>query len=413
MTVWQYTAFDAHSCASRSGELSAETDADARAQLRRAGLQVVRLRAMRMRRRDEPASSGVATAVRDVLARHTRRRRLDQRAEFFDGLSTLMASGVPLLEALETLGQAGGRQQRASRTMLAGLRESVRSGDTLAGAMRQHPGWFGPTEIAMVDAGQAGGHLSDVLARLAEEQASSSALYAKLVGTLMYPAVVTCVGIGVMVFLSVRTLPELTTILIDAEVPVPGITSVVMSIGQWISSWWWLVVLVGLAACGVVLFFPAVLVRCGVQWTFPRPLVLRRLAVGRFSMQLAELLRSGVPAVDGLRVLGPTTGARPLRDLIAGAARRIEEGETLSDVFDNPRWFDAEYRQLIGVGEASGELPALLDRIGGRYERTVQRQIERLAGILEPVTILALAAGVGVVVMAAVLPLLRMQEIVA
>ncbi|MEM7227816.1 MAG: type II secretion system F family protein [Planctomycetota bacterium] len=413
MTVWQYVAVESKSRTQRDGQLTASSSSEARTQLRRAGLQIVRLREVRAKsQRSSKYANSYVDELHKFIAQHHRRRRHQVRADFFDGLSTLLSSGVPLLQAIETLADANDHSARSYRRMLETLREELRGGQSLSESMARHDDWFEPTEVAMIAAGQQGGHLDRVLARLATQQARSSALYAKLIGTLMYPAVITVVAIGVMVFMSLRTLPELAGLLIDADVPVPGLTQIVMSLGQGLASFWWVGVMLTGLVFATIPIIRLMSVRLGVSIQVPRPRLMRRLAVARFSMQMSELLRSGITMVDALRILAPTTACAPLRTALTSACDDLQAGIAVDEVFAADRWFDAEYRQLISVGEASGELPELLDRLGQRYERSAQRSIERLASVLEPATILVLASGVGVVVMAAVLPLLRMQEIV-
>jgi type II secretory pathway component PulF len=137
---------------------------------------------------------------------------------------------------------------------------------------------------------------------------------------------------------------------------------------------------------------------------------MRRVAVARISCQLAELIRSGVPLVEAMRVVAPTASGS-IRQSLHLAADRIERGEDIASSLDDPLYFDGEFRRLVEVGERTGELGELLDRIGARYERQSNRLIDRLATLLEPCVILVLAVLIGLVVMAAILPILRLQEI--
>ena len=135
------------------------------------------------------------------------------------------------------------------------------------------------------------------------------------------------------------------------------------------------------------------------------------MRVGAMAQSLAELVRTGVPLVESLRVLAPTTGSAALRDVLLRAADRLERGATVAESFEAPAWFDEEFSRLLEIGQATGELAPLLDRIGQRYERSAARAIDRLAQLLEPAAILLLAALVGTVALAAVLPLFQLQEI--
>lgn len=424
MSLWRYQAVAMRGGGSagalQRGELAGQSAAEVRAALRRIGLQVVELRPARVRgkvRSGDPASihARARTTLLDTLHRHLRKRRRHQRAELYDSLATMVASGIPLLEAADSLLRTIGSRRSALRSMMADVRESLRSGESLASAMRGHPGWFDGCEVAMVEAAQHGGTLPEVLRGLAEDHERSGELAQKLASALAYPIIVAIVGLGVVVFLSRKTLPTLAGILTDAHIEVPALTRAVAGFGRVLSGNW---VLFGLAAAGAlaaIAIGPATALRAGIKspgWVRRfSPAVLRRMALGRLCLRLARLLGSGVPMVEALRVLAPTVPGAALTRRILEGADRVERGEDLSAALDDEHWFDAQFRRLLEVGQASGELEVLLTRLGERYERQARRLIDRLAALLEPCVILALAFLVGLVVMAAVLPLLRLQEI--
>ena len=421
MGVWRYKAVPIEAAAAggpqsllaaigdsvRVGELSGDTPADVRAALRRAGLQVVELRPLRTRRVELPALGWIN--------RHLRARRREVKSDHFDSLSTMLESGLPLSESLGALIESS---RRSARSMLVQVRESVRAGHDLASAMAEHAGWFDPVELALVRAGQHAGDLAGVLRTLADRHARSGELTQKLIGALAYPALVACVGIGVVIFLSTKTLPDLAQILNGAGIETPRLTAIVMGVGQVLATFglWLLLggvlVVIGLMATSSTLagrgIRPPAWARRGV------PVVARRIAVARLAAGLSDLLRAGVPAVESLRVLAPTVGgfgSSGLRAQLTEAAARLERGDEIAEALDDPHWFDAEFRRLVSVGESAGELERMLARIGDRYERRSRVLIDRLAGLLEPTVILALAALIGTVVVAAVLPLLRLQEV--
>jgi type II secretory pathway component PulF len=389
----------------RTGELSGETAADVRAALRRARLQVLDLRPLRPKHL--PALTWID--------RHLRARRREVKSDLFDSLSTMLDSGLPLTESLDALIESS---RGRPRSMLVQVREGVRSGRELAEAMADHASWFDPVELALVRAGQHAGDLAGVLRTLADRHARSGELSQKLIGALAYPALVACVGIGVVVFLSTKTLPDLVQILDGAGVQTPRLTAIVMSVGQTLASIGiWLLLGAVILIVALLSIAPA-LARRGYRlprWTRRCiPLVARRLAVARLSSGLSDLLRAGVPAVESLRVLSPTIGglgAGDLRAELLRAADRLERGEEFATALDDPLWFDAEFRRLLAVGENAGELEGMLTRIGERYERRSRVLIDRLASLLEPAVILSLAVVIGIVVIAAVLPLLRLQEV--
>ena len=445
MHVWKYQAIDLRDPTrpvERRGEVAGETAPEVRAALRAVGLQVLRLEAdgaararparaaaagggergagigERAQAAGTAADADRAAAGDAATTRWLRGRRVEARADLFDGLATLLGSGVPLLEAFDTLIAANAGMPRALRRTLVAMREALRSGRSLSEAMRAHPSWFDAAEVAIVEAAQVAGTLPESLRAVAERQGRSARLGQRLVSALAYPSVVACIGVGVAVFLATRTLPQLASILQSARLEVPALTRFVMDLGGFVATWWWVIaaavgaVLVALAvAAPVVLRQGSVAARARIDRLLP--LAVRRLAVSRALLGIAELVRSGVPLVDALRVAAPVHRglSRGLSVALSDAARRIEQGSSVAEALDEPAWFDAELRRLVSVGETGGELDAVLVRIGERYERQVARMVERLAALLEPAVIVVLAFFIGTVVMAAVLPLIRLQEV--
>ncbi len=434
MTVYRYKAVPLQPSAEPSGplagELAAESPAALRASLRRAGLQVIEAKPARRKAVVPDRARNVLAPFSRALQRHSRSRRVRAKAELYDSLATMLQAGLPIVDAVTTL--LGGRTNRATGTMLIELREAMREGAALDEAMEHHPWWFEPAEVAMVSAARASGELPSVLETLAQRQERAGALAAKLASALTYPAGVSVVGIGVVIFLSVKTLPDLTSILIDAGVEPPRLTLAVMAIGQ------------GLLRHGVLLAAGAILAtvgalvllgrlgRAGLLPLWTRRIVpgfVRRLALARAWSGVAELVRTGVPVVDALRLTSPTTptptsptsstpSAAADRDGSLGsalqqAATSIERGGSLSESLPDPVWFDDECRRLISIGESSGELPEILSKLAERSHRSAARSIDRLASLLEPAVILMLATLIGIVVMSAVLPILKLQEIIA
>jgi len=419
MPVWRYKAIALEGGGTvHRGEQAGDSAAEVRAALRRAGLQVIFLRPL-----DSPSSaaswwSRIAGPVRVAVAHHLRARRRERVADLLDGLATMLASGLPMLEAIDSI--EGARSRRSAlRAMLVQVREGLRGGETLAGVLERQGGWFDRVDVAMIRAGEHSGELPGVLRTLASRHAHSGELTQRLIGALAYPAIVACVGVGVVIFLSTRTLPDLVGILDDANIATPRLTSLVMTLGQIIAKYGLLAIPLVAVASGVGLFSTYLVHErgCRLFRTLERctPETMRRMALARAVYGLAELLRVGVPAVEALRLVGPTVAGPAsdgLRRAFDSAAKRIEHGDSFAAALDDPRHFDAEFRRLVAIGEASGALDELLRRIAERYERRARRLIDRSASLLEPAVILLLAVLVGVVVMAAVLPLLRLQEVI-
>ena len=416
--IWRYSALGDGGVV--RGEHQGDSPAAVRSALHAAGLRVLDLKPVRPRRAAPDSSRGASAAVRGFVERRLRARRGGTKAEFLDGLATMLEAGVPLVDAVSSMGEDStgrSRADRASTRVLRDLAAELRDGQSLGDAMRSSPSWFDDAEAAMVDAGQVSGEIAAVIRTIAERHTRSGELGNKLAAALAYPTIVAIVGVGVVVFLSTKTLPELASVLVESGQPVPGLTKAVMATGQGMlagAPW----ILLGSALCLAAAIAGSIGVRrSGLR--LPRwparftPRVFRRAAVAEFFLGFAELLRAGVPAVDALRVIAPATSGVFTRDLarfVDRAADRLEHGDPVEEVLSDPAWFAPEVHRLIRIGQQSGELEAVLERLGQRYRRSTRRLIDRFAALLEPAVVLVLAIGVGIVVMAAVLPLVRLQE---
>lgn len=424
MTAWKYRATSSAGEV-RSGVLQAESASEARAQLRREGLRLLDLRPKREPRSREAEygntreRSRTLASLREVGQSYARSRRAAVRAEFYDALATMLDAGLPLTDALSTLAESaddGGR--RAQRVLIRNLARSVTEGEALFDAMSAAPGWFGPAEIAIVEAGQHRGELAAALRVLGERQARSNELAGKLAGVLAYPALVSLVGLAVVIFLSQGPLPRLVEVLTDAGIEPPTLTRSVIAMGSTLTVWWPIALIMIFVSALTPLLLARSMARAGRSW----PAIVRRLvpgalragALARVAGELSAMGRCGVPLVEALRASsaacgGPITASlgRALED----AAARVERGDALANSLEDRLWFTAEFRRLVAAAEAAGELEDMLDRLAEREGRRASRLIDRLAALAEPAVILVIASVVGIVVMAAALPLVRLREV--
>ncbi|MCW5769561.1 MAG: type II secretion system F family protein [Phycisphaeraceae bacterium] len=412
MTVWRYEAIplDRSSGATVSGVMPAAARSDARAALRRVGLQALVIEPLGDKglagalRRGLRWAHGSATGV--AMARVARARRTAARAELADSIATMLDAGMTLAEALETAGRA--TRDRSMRVMLVAMGQEIASGGGLGNAMRAHEMWFDEAEHALIEAGHTSGELARAWRTIGERLERRAQTIGRLVGVAAYPALVACVSVVVVGFLGTRTLPELVKILDDAGVATPRLTMWVMMVGGFVAKWGWLA---AIAMCVV-----GVIVGRGVAARWPgtvarlRPRVIVALKVARASRTVADLLEAGVPLADALRVAAPSSG-RSLGAALRAAATGIQRGEDLASAFRDARWFDAEAKRVLALAQATGDLAPALARMADRWERRAQRAIDGLARAAEPVLILSLAAVVGILVMAAVLPLIKLQEV--
>ncbi|MEM9066806.1 MAG: type II secretion system F family protein [Planctomycetota bacterium] len=397
-----------------SGTLQAKSAADLRSALHRQGLQVVRFRPVRFGA-VQTAKAGLFPrllgAVSTASTEHKRSRRREARAELIEGLQALLSSGLTLEASLEELAT-----ERATRSLVGDLLRGVRSGERFSVAAESRPDWFDYADIAMLRAAEQAGELQAVLETLAARQRRSGQLMSTVLGVLAYPAVVVSLGLGALVFMSRRTLPDLVTILADADVPTPALTRWVITTGEMLSSP--LTLILGLILLGGIVLGITVMIssRIGIE-AMKRcaPRLVRDTTVGRAMRSMAELIRAGLSVTEALRTTAPTLG--PLSGRVVGmglnaAAERIENGASLADALEAQPWLGGATARLVRLGESTGELDDMAERLADRLERRAGRSVDRLVRLLEPIVILVLAVAVGIVVMAAVLPLVRLQEII-
>ena len=413
MTRFRYRARFGGNGRHQTGELTAESPAAARSLLRQAELVVLDIKPVK-----ERESSGGAPFGR-VIDRWLCRRRAAQKTELLESLATLIESGIPVKSAIEIAGR-GRRVPRGVARLARCLADSLSDGGSLYDACGSQPGWFDRLEIAVIGVAQQSGELSQAMRRLTDRQSRSSELRNKIIAALTYPVLIGIVTLLVVVLLSTKTLPPIVEMLIASDIDVPRLTGALVTIGRALSS------LAGVAAAGALgLLVLAILMlvqarsvgRTAPAWYVKLlPAVCQRLPISALARDLADLIASGVPLAQAIEILGPTLrgpGTSHLRASLEMARETMAEGVSLEEAFDDDLWFDAEFRRLLAVGQESGELPVMLRRLAERYEQRSRRAIDRLAALLEPAAILVMSAVVGTVVLAAVLPLIRMQELIS
>ncbi|MFG0252636.1 MAG: type II secretion system F family protein [Phycisphaerales bacterium JB038] len=392
------------------GEISAETAEDARALLRQVGLTVLGIKAV-----TSEAGSGF---LADLRARRQRSRRTSRKSELLDSLAVLLDAGIPLAESLTVLAGSAREHRSAEHRLLVGVRDAVRSGVSFADSLTSQPRWFDGAEVAMIRSGEHSGELSTVLHLLSDRHRRHDELTGKLVAALTYPSIVMLAGVGVVLFLSTQTLPNLVEVLRGGGIAPPTLTLGVIWLGTVILRSWWLPLVI--ATAGLLLSQIAKR-RAATQddlrsarLTRWLPSTARSLVLARTMEGLAELTRAGVPLVESLRVLAPTLsgpGSSHMRAVLNCTVTKLEHGASFASALADHNWIDSECHKLLAVGEESGEMESALTRLADRYQRRARRQIERLLAVLEPTVILTLAVLVGLVVMAAVLPMLRLQQL--
>jgi general secretion pathway protein F len=334
---------------------------------------------------------------------------------FTQQLSTLIDAGIPLDRALTILADLS--VSARLRQIVQDVAQSVRTGSTLADSLsRHHPRPFSRLYINTVRAGEKGGVLEAALRRLAEHLEQTREMRDALVSAMVYPILLITVGIGAVIFLMTFVLPRFAVIFADLGQGLPLPTRVLLGISQGLVDYWWLL---GLAAIGMVLVWQLVARSEAGRLVVDRWLLglvvvgdlARKIEVGRFARTLGTLLRSGVPLLAALGVAREVAANR----VIALALGAIQEGAKRGDGLARPMAetgaFPALAIHMVRVGEETGRIEDMLDRVATTYETEIRAAVRRFIALLEPVIILGLGLVVLAIVLSILLAILSINEL--
>jgi len=337
-----------------------------------------------------------------------------QRAVFYHELSALLGAGIPMVRALEMLLRSPDLGDGA--VLLAGVRDAVREGRSLAASLAEASESFTPFERAIIQVAERSGAVDLMLERLATFLEEQEGLRERVQGALIYPAIVVTVGICVAILMLGLLLPRAGAIFPDQQADMPALTVFMMGLGSFLMRWGLLVVaLVAIAAVALRrrIRRDEEFRRSLNRRVFGIPLVGRGygILVGlRFSRTLSILLQGGVSAVEALELAGEATGSSWMREIAATEAESVRHGSSLSDAVSRMPPLADTLPGWIQVGEASGGLARLLESAGERYQVRWDRYISRALSFLEPVLILAIGSFVLLITLAVLLPVLSLTQ---
>ena len=328
---------------------------------------------------------------------------------FIRELSTLLSVGVPLLEALDTLSR-----QHTGRfhSVILRLRDRVAAGSSLGDAMREQPRVFDDLAINITAVGEDAGTLDSSLERLAEFRERAHQLRNRVGTTLIYPAIVLTTAVAATLFLMTFVVPRILQPLIEQGIELPLPTRVVRGFSDFLVRWWWML-LAAIAAVSVA--FTAILrTKSGCLWWHRTLLgvpllgdLIRKQALIRICVVLSTLLKSGVVFLRAIEIAQRTTTNLVLRDALDRCARAVAAGADIAAALEQTRAFPPMAVQVFALGQQSGRLEEMLDRLAVNYDQQLSSATSRLTALLEPALILLLALIVLFIVLATVLPILE------
>ena len=389
MPIFRYKAI-APGGETKTGVIDADTARDARQRLRRNQLLVSDIHEARSGRRSAPnEKSGVLARLRE--ARRSRRtslsaKDLDTVSGVTRQLGTMLASGIPLTETLRAMIEQA--EDGRIETIFREIRESVNQGSGLGDALELHPSLFSDLYVNMVRAGEATGNVDVVLSRLADYLQYQRALRRKVVGALTYPVMMIALGMLVVTALMAFVVPKITAMLEDTGQTLPVPTQILIAISDAFKEYWW----AGALAIGAIsfaieriyhnseagrLFLDRAMLRTPVVGD-----VLRKQAVSRFCKTLATLLQSGVNAVQSLEITSKVVQNRVIADATDHIRARILEGADVATPLKATGVFPALVGYMVAVGEQSGELEQMLDRIAIAYDEEIEIAVDTRVSFL-------------------------------
>jgi len=339
-------------------------------------------------------------------------------AIFTRQFATMINAGLPLVQCLDILSKQ--TENVAFRQIISAVTREVEAGNTLAESLakKENARVFDELFINMVEAGEAGGILDDILMRLATFIEKAEALKRKVQGAMVYPGVVMTVALLATSFMLIFIIPTFARMFtgFGAELPLP--TKIVMGLSSFLRSYWWAMILgiVGITV-GLQRYYLTEAGHMNIdRFLLKVPVlgdVLRKGAVARFTRTLGTLISSGVPILTGLEITARTSGNRVIQAAIMAARASIREGETISAPLKESNVFPPMVVQMISVGEETGALDDMLTRIADFYDSEVDTAVDALTSLIEPIMIVFMGGVVGGMVVAMYLPMFKLINVVA
>src|SRR5438874_10087501 len=341
-----------------------------------------------------------------------------QLVAFTRQLSTLQDAGLPILRSLQILEQ----QQKPGllKAIIGGVAEEVEGGGTLSDAMAKYPKAFDKLYVNMINAGEAGGVLDLILSRLADFMEKAAKLKKKVIGAMIYPAVVISIAVAIVSMIMIFVIPKFEQIFKDFKTELPGITKLLLAISRWFANeYGWAYVL--FSPIAIVLAIKLIRISEGGKYFVDAvklkiPIlgsILAKTAIARFTRTLGTLISAGVPILDAINITKETAGNEVYSRALAKVHDAIREGESMADPLRATKTCDAIVVNMVDVGEETGDLDKMLIKVADNYDNDVDVLVGSLISILEPVMVVILGVIVGFIVIALFAPMITLIQTVS
>ena len=330
-------------------------------------------------------------------------------------LATMIDAGLPIVQCLDILAEQS--ESKLLRTTIGTIKKDVEGGCTLADALRKHPKIFDDLYVNMVEAGEAGGILNTILNRIALFIEKANRLKKKVKGAMIYPCAIVGVAVLVVAVLMIFVIPVFAELYGSMGKALPAPTQICINISNWFVGYWYVLVaaITGIIS-GISFYYKTPHGRVKIDGIMLRmPIIgdlLRKVAVARFSQNMALLLSSGVPILDGLAITGRTAGNKVVEKAIMESRISISQGKTVAEPLRDSKIFPPLVCQMVAVGESTGGLDAMLKKVAELYEEEVDDAVNNLTAMMEPMIMIVLGVVLGGLVIAMYLPIFQMGSLV-
>ncbi|WP_174729835.1 type II secretion system F family protein [Mesobacillus harenae] len=322
--------------------------------------------------------------------------------------ATLIKAGVTIVDSTKIL--AAQTESKPLRKALLDIEHELRDGNPLSDAAEKHPKIFSPMFINMIRAGEASGNMDETLERLADHFEKQHNTRQKIISALSYPAVIGVIAIGVVIFLLVSVVPTFVQMFEDFGGELPAITQFVLNSSQFMQSFWWLIILLGI---GLMLAITAVKKNKKANYyldvfILKVPIfgkLLQKAALARMTRTLSSLVASSVPILNALTIVGKVVENDVISKVILESRSSLEKGQSMTDPMKGHWAFPPLVVQMISIGEETGSLDSMLGKVADFYEKEVENGTDQIKALIEPLMIVFLAGVVGVIVTSIMVPM--------
>ncbi|MBP7765247.1 MAG: type II secretion system F family protein [Deltaproteobacteria bacterium] len=329
--------------------------------------------------------------------------------------STMINAGLPLIQCLDLLAQQ--EQNKAFAKIIRTVKEDIEGGTSLTDALKKHPKVFDELFVNLIAAGEAGGILDVVLGRLSNYLEKALKLKRKVKSAMTYPIAVLVISFAVVALLLLKVIPVFQKMFESSGSELPGPTAMVIAMSQFAQDYWWVVALI-IVAAGFAFhqFYRTQKGRWAVDSAILKaPVfgpVMKKVAVAKFSRTMATMMSSGVPILEGLSIVSKTAGNVVVEDALLKTRQSISEGQSIAEPLSATGIFPPMVVQMIAVGEATGALDSMLNKIADFYDDEVDAAVEAMTSLLEPVMMVFLGGIVGGMIVAMYLPIFKLASVV-